>query len=137
VVKARVVRHGGRRFRSAALAAHVRYLRREGVTRDGDKANLFDAHGDATDEKAFVDRCWDDRHHFRFIVSPEEATKMLDLKAFTGDLATGCSYAPRTCALKNCADHGLLPWLDHLMVSHRKTAGPVLTAGGVISINHR
>ena len=26
VVKARVVRHGGRRFRSAALAAHVRYL---------------------------------------------------------------------------------------------------------------
>jgi type IV secretory pathway VirD2 relaxase len=86
VVKARVVRHSGRRFRSAALAVHVRYLRREGVTRDGEKANLFDAHGDSTDEKGFVERCRDDRHHFRFIVSPEEATKMLDLKAFTRDL---------------------------------------------------
>ncbi len=86
VVKARVVRHSGRRFRSAALAAHVRYLRREGVTRDGEKANLFDAHGDSADEKGFVERCRDDRHHFRFIVSPEEATRMLDLKAFTRDL---------------------------------------------------
>lgn len=86
VVKARVVRHSGRRFRSAALAAHVRYLRREGVTRDGEKANLFDAHGDSTDEKSFVERCREDRHHFRFIVSPEEATRMLDLKAFTRDL---------------------------------------------------
>lgn len=76
----------GRRFRSAALAAHVRYLRREGVTPDGEKANLFDVHGDSADEKGFVERCRDDRHHFRFIVSPEEATKMLDLKAFTRDL---------------------------------------------------
>jgi type IV secretory pathway VirD2 relaxase len=86
VVKARVVCHSGRRFRSAALAAHVRYLRREGVTRNGEKANLLDAHGDSTDERTFVERCRDDRHHFRFIVSPEDATKMLDLKAFTRDL---------------------------------------------------
>jgi hypothetical protein len=86
VVKARVVRHSGRRFRSTALAAHVRYLRREGVTRDGEKANLFDAHGNSTDEKGFVERCREDRHHFRFIVSPEEATNMLDLRAFTRDL---------------------------------------------------
>ncbi|MGA7450231.1 MAG: DUF3363 domain-containing protein, partial [Rhodoplanes sp.] len=57
------------------------------MTRDGDKANLFDAHGDSTDEKGFVERCRDDRHHFRFIVSPEEAIRMLDLKAFARDLA--------------------------------------------------
>ena len=35
VVKARVVRHGGR---TAPLATHLTYLRREGVTRDGEKA---------------------------------------------------------------------------------------------------
>jgi type IV secretory pathway VirD2 relaxase len=86
VVKARVVRHSGRRLRSVALAAHIRYLRREGVTSDGEKAKLFNAHGDAADEKNFVERCRDDRHHFRFIVSPEEATRMLNLKAFTRDL---------------------------------------------------
>src|SRR5271154_2429336 len=35
VVKARVVRHRGSRFRSAPLAKHLTYLKREGVTRDG------------------------------------------------------------------------------------------------------
>ena len=29
-----------------------------------------------------------DRHHFRFIVSPEDATELSDLKAFTRDLMT-------------------------------------------------
>ena len=38
VVKARVVRHKGRAFRSAPLTAHLSYLKREGVTRDGEKA---------------------------------------------------------------------------------------------------
>ena len=96
VVKARVVHHSGRRFRSAALAAHVRYLRREGVTRDGEKANLFDAHGNSADERGFAERCQDDRHHFRFIVSPEEATRMLDLKAFTRDLVADMEYDLKT-----------------------------------------
>jgi hypothetical protein len=35
VMKARVVRHRGSQFRSAPLAKHVSFLRREGVTRDG------------------------------------------------------------------------------------------------------
>lgn len=86
VVKARVVRHKGLDFRSAPLATHVVYLRREGVTRDEQKARLFDARSDAADTAAFVDRCKDDRHHFRFIVSPEDATEMEDLRAFTRDL---------------------------------------------------
>src|SRR5262249_51825160 len=30
----------------------------------------------------------DDRHHFRFIVGPEDATEMTDLKAFTRDLVS-------------------------------------------------
>ena len=38
------------------------------------------------DGTAFAERCEDDRHHFRFIVSPEDAVEMTDLKAFTRDL---------------------------------------------------
>ncbi len=43
VMKARVVRHKGQRFRSAPLAKHIAYLKREGVTRDGQDARMFDA----------------------------------------------------------------------------------------------
>ncbi|MDR3495006.1 MAG: type VI secretion protein, partial [Ancalomicrobiaceae bacterium] len=87
VVKARVVRHRGRSFRSAPLTAHLSYLKREGVTRDGERASMFDANGNSADDAAFADRSKHDRHHFRFIVSPEDAGEMTDLRAFTRDLA--------------------------------------------------
>ncbi|GBQ38635.1 DUF3363 domain-containing protein [Acetobacter fabarum] len=82
-VKARVVRHSGRK---APLAAHLRYLRREGVTKDGEKARLFGPGIDDADPKAFAERCEDDRHHFRFIVSPEDAPDMADLKGYAREL---------------------------------------------------
>ncbi|UXR92882.1 relaxase/mobilization nuclease domain-containing protein [Agrobacterium tumefaciens] len=83
VVKARVVRHSAR---TAPLGNHLNYLRREGVTRDGEKARLFGPATDNADAGAFSERCQDDRHHFRFIVSPDDAVEMADLKSFTGDL---------------------------------------------------
>ncbi len=86
VVKARVVRHRGRTFRSAPLSAHLSYLKRDGVSRDGERGVMFDAASDRADDRAFAERCEDDRHHFRFIVSPEDAGEMTDLKAFTRDL---------------------------------------------------
>ena len=86
VVKARVVRHKSRALRSAPLAAHVAYLERDGVTREGDKARTFSATEDRCDAAAFASRCHDDRHHFRFIVAPEDAAEMTDLRAFTRDL---------------------------------------------------
>jgi len=86
VMKARVVRHQGMRFRSAPLPKHIAYLKREGVTRDGENARLFDAASDTADERAFAERCQDDRHHFRFIISPEDGTELGDLKAFTREL---------------------------------------------------
>lgn len=82
-VKTRVVRH---RARSAPLAAHLSYLRREGVTRDGEKARLFGPETEDADPKAFAERCQGDRHHFRFIVSPEDAADMADLKGFAREL---------------------------------------------------
>ena len=40
------------------------------------------------DVKEFAERCKDDRHHFRFIVSPDDALEMSDLKTFTRELMT-------------------------------------------------
>ncbi len=82
-VKARVVRHTAR---SAPLGAHLGYLRREGVTRDGEKARLFGPETEDAAPKAFAQRCEKDRHHFRFIVSPEDAPEMADLKGFARQL---------------------------------------------------
>jgi len=86
VVKARIVRHRGARFRSAPLTKHIAYLKREGVTRDGREAGMFSANADGIDDRAFAGRCEEDRHHFRFIVSPEDADRLEDLRAFTRDL---------------------------------------------------
>ena len=83
VIKTRLVRHHAR---AAPLAAHLTYLRREGVTRDGEKARLFGPESDDLDGAAFVERTEEDRHHFRFIVSPEDAVEMVDLKSFARDL---------------------------------------------------
>ncbi|MBN9061570.1 MAG: type VI secretion protein [Rhizobiales bacterium 65-9] len=83
VIKTRVVRHSAR---AAPLAAHLSYLRRDGVTRDGEKARLFGPEGDNVDARDFAARCEDDRHHFRFIVSPEDAVDMADLKTHAREL---------------------------------------------------
>jgi type IV secretory pathway VirD2 relaxase len=82
-VKARVVRHRGR---GAALRTHLGYLRREGVTKDGASGRMFDAEHDDADHRAFAGRCEGDRHHFRFIVSPQDSEHLSDLRAFTRDL---------------------------------------------------
>jgi type IV secretory pathway VirD2 relaxase len=87
-MKARVVRHHGPRFRSAPMSRHITYLKREGVTRDGADARMFDARSDAADERAFAERCEDDRHHFRFIISPEDAAELGELRTFTRELMT-------------------------------------------------
>ena len=85
VIKARVVRHTGR---GAPLVTHLSYLHREGVTRDGEKARLFGPYEENADPKAFATRCEGDRHNFRFIVSPDDAVEMSNLKSFTSDLAS-------------------------------------------------
>ena len=83
MVKARVVRHTAR---SAPLGTHLDYLPREGITRDEEKARLFGPETEEADPGAFTERCQDDRHHFRFIVSPEDAVDLTDLKGFTREL---------------------------------------------------
>jgi len=61
VIKARVMRHG---LKCAPLSAHLTYLGRDGVTKDGDPARMFGAESDEVDHRAFAERCEEDRHHF-------------------------------------------------------------------------
>jgi type IV secretory pathway VirD2 relaxase len=86
VIKARVVRHRGTRYRAAPMARHISYLQRDGVARAGQEPDLFGPGGAPADGQLFAERCEDDRHHFRFIVSPEDGVQMDDLKGFAVDL---------------------------------------------------
>jgi type IV secretory pathway VirD2 relaxase len=56
------------------------------VTKEGEPARMFGGNGRDCEPPAFAERCKDDRHHFRFIVSPHDALEMTDLRAFTSDL---------------------------------------------------
>jgi type IV secretory pathway VirD2 relaxase len=47
---------------------------------------MFDAGSENADVGAFARRAAGDRHHFRFIVSPEDAAELTDLHAYTRDL---------------------------------------------------
>ncbi|MDP1964642.1 MAG: DUF3363 domain-containing protein, partial [Reyranella sp.] len=77
----------GRQFVSAKAGdAHLRYLQRDGVTRDGDKGQVYSAERDVEDGRAFVDRGRGDRHQFRFIVSAEDGVELSDPRAATRDL---------------------------------------------------
>jgi type IV secretory pathway VirD2 relaxase len=82
VIKARVVKMTAR----GSLGAHLSYLQRDGVTRDGERGQLFSADGQEIDPHDFAKACENDRHHFRFIVSPDDALEMANLKLFTRDL---------------------------------------------------
>ena len=81
VVKTRLIKLAGRGLKGAR--AHLRYLQRDGVTREGLPGNLYDATQDRADGKAFLERCDGDRHQFRFIVAAEDAVEYQDLKEFT------------------------------------------------------
>jgi type IV secretory pathway VirD2 relaxase len=93
-VKARVVKLNpqrgaarGRRFVSAkAVDAHLRYLERDGVTRDGARGQVYSAGRDLDDGRAFLERGHDDRHQFRFIVSAEDGVELASLRETSRDL---------------------------------------------------
>jgi type IV secretory pathway VirD2 relaxase len=65
------------------IAGHLRYLQRDGVSREGMAGRLYDAAGDIADGRAFAERGQDDRHQFRVIVAPEDAAEYEDLQGFT------------------------------------------------------
>ncbi|MGO9721671.1 MAG: DUF3363 domain-containing protein [Methylocella sp.] len=95
VVKARVVKLNpkrsvrGPKMRGKAgqvAGAHLRYLERDGVTRDGEKGRAYSQIENEADGRFFIERGREDRHQFRFIVAPEDAAELDDLRGFTRDL---------------------------------------------------
>lgn len=80
IVKSRIVKLAGKGMASAR--AHLRYIQRDGMTREGEPGKLYDALSDEADGKAFLERGEGDRHQFRFIVSAEDAAQYDDLKPF-------------------------------------------------------
>jgi type IV secretory pathway VirD2 relaxase len=83
VVKARIVKL---KRTSKGADAHLRYLQRDGTTREGEHGRLYGPQTDAADGKEFVERGREDRHQFRFIVAPEDGDLLSDLRAFTRDV---------------------------------------------------
>ena len=96
---------------SKAADAHLRYLERDGVTRDGEKGRVYSALEDQADGHAFVERGRGDRHQFRFIVAPEDSIEMADLRGFTR-------------ALMRQVQIDLATRLDWIAVDHHNTGHP-------------
>lgn len=102
----------GRQFTSAkAVDAHLRYLERDGVNRDGEKGQVYSAERDVEDGRTFLDRGCDDRHQFRFIVSAEKGVELTDLRETTHDLM-------------KTMETGLGAKLDWIAVDHHNTGPP-------------
>jgi Type IV secretory pathway, VirD2 components (relaxase) len=80
IVKMRLAKLAGQGM--AGARAHLRYVQRDGVTREGLPGELYSADLDVADGKAFLERSSGDRHQFRFIVSAEDADQFPDLKPF-------------------------------------------------------
>lgn len=109
VVKARFVRLGGKR--TDAAAAHLRYLQRDGTTREGERGTLYSAELDSADGKAFLERGTGDRHQFRFIVAAEDGAEYSELK-------------PMIRKLMAQAEKDLGTKLDWVAVDHFNTGHP-------------
>tara|TARA_R110000850_G_scaffold275264_2_gene414305 strand:- start:16792 stop:18696 length:1905 start_codon:yes stop_codon:yes gene_type:complete len=86
IVKARIVRMSASSV--AALAAHIGYIRRDAALEEKDRGKLFDALSEDSNASDLVKSITEDRHHFRFIVSPEDGAEMADLKPFVRDLVS-------------------------------------------------
>jgi type IV secretory pathway VirD2 relaxase len=81
IIKSRIVKLAGKA--AAGARAHLRYVQRDGVTREGQAGQLYGPEQDSIDGKAFLERGEADRHQFRFIVSPEDGAEYEELKSLT------------------------------------------------------
>ncbi|WP_417625061.1 DUF3363 domain-containing protein [Paremcibacter congregatus] len=114
VVKARIVKLGSKGL--AAAKTHLGYLTRGGVDRRTGEEELgkgvfYDAEADRVEGGSFLERAEEDRHQFRFIVSPEDAHELESLKPFIRDLMQQ-------------AEEDLGTRLDWIAVDHHDTDNP-------------
>nr|MDA8252893.1 DUF3363 domain-containing protein [Rhodospirillales bacterium] len=90
---------------------HLRYLQRDGVTREGSPGQLYSATADRAEGRAFLDRSEGDPRQFRLIVAAEDGAALSDLRAFTRDLMRQ-------------VERDLGTGLDWVAVDHFNTAHP-------------
>ena len=109
VVKTHITRLAGKG--AARAAAHLRYLERDGTTREGERGTLYGADTDIADRRAFAERGVGDRHQFRFIVAAEDGAEYEDLK-------------PLVRRLMAQAEQDLGTKLDWIAVDHFNTGHP-------------
>ena len=83
-IKARLVNLSKAGPRSTT--AHLRYIERDGVDRQGGPGHAYGPTIDAVDTTAFEESGREDRHQFRFIISPEDAEQLDDLRTYTRHL---------------------------------------------------
>ena len=69
-----------------STTTHLRYIEREGVGRNGEPGQAYGSITDNADLVAFEERGREDRHQFRFIVSPEDAEQLDELRTYTRHL---------------------------------------------------
>lgn len=113
IVKALVSRHSGHgAVRAAALAAHVAYLGRSGAGVAERPPEFFDRGQDAIDPAAATLPWGEDRHHFRFIVSPEHGERISDLRGYTREV------------MRRVADDLGEPGLSWIATCHYDTGHP-------------
>lgn len=103
----RAPRGGG----GGALNAHLGYIQRDGVERDGSGGELYTREGLEPKAEEFLQRCVGDRHQFRIIVSAEDGAQLDDLKETTR-------------ALMAQMESDLGTRLDWLAVDHYNTGHP-------------
>ncbi|MGD2134452.1 MAG: DUF3363 domain-containing protein [Maricaulaceae bacterium] len=109
IVKARIVKLGGKGLK--AQLAHLAYIKRDGVERDGSPGRLYDAAIEDAEGRGFAERCREDRHQFRFIVSPEDGGELASLRPFVR-------------GLMEQAERDLGTRLDWVAVDHYDTGHP-------------
>ncbi len=121
-----------RRASPNSVAVHLRYIERDGVTRDGQKGQAYSVDTDAADLKNFQERGQSDRHQFRFIVSAEDGLELGDLKGFTRQLMRRMEIDLETRLDWVAVDHWDTDNPHTHIVLNGHTGGPVNGRGDLI-----
>ncbi|WP_291079130.1 DUF3363 domain-containing protein [Hyphomonas sp.] len=110
VVKVHIAR-AGKVGGKGLFRAHLKYLQRDGVDRDGKGGELYSKDRENVGDRDFVERSEKDRHQFRIIVAPEDGDALGDLKE-------------NTRALMAQMEKDLGTRLDWVAVDHHNTGHP-------------
>ena len=89
----------------AQTSAHLRYIVRDGVSREGALPSLYDGQDDHADPQKFASNCRDEPGHFAIVVSPEDGDQLADLKPYIRRLMTQIEKDLGTSLEWIAADH--------------------------------